>query len=158
MSGDSTLAQATRFYVYPHGPSELVDAIESVRRTEETELGARGSPRMSPSGWARVSGAMGIPFVVGFVLLGALSGDSPDYKSSDSKILDWYASHSHRVRDIAGIFVLAVSAVFFLWFLGQLRATLRAAEGAGDARRASRSRRARHSSLYWPSPDRRSPP
>jgi hypothetical protein len=86
---------------------------------------------MSPLRWARVSGAMGIPFVVGFVLLGGLSGNSPDYKSSDSKILDWYASHSHRVRDIAGIFVLAVSAVFFLWFLGQLRATLRAAEGAG---------------------------
>jgi hypothetical protein len=86
---------------------------------------------MSPSRWARVSGAMGIPFVVGFVLLGALSGNSPDYKSSDSKIMDWYASHGHRVRDIAGIFVLAISAVFFLWFLGHLRATLRSVEGAG---------------------------
>jgi len=75
---------------------------------------------------------MGIPFVIGFVLLGALSGNSPDYKSSDSKILDWYASHGHRVADIAGIFVLAVSAVFFLWFLGDLRATLSSAEGAGE--------------------------
>jgi hypothetical protein len=60
-----------------------------------------------------------------------LSGNSPDYKSSDSKILDWYASHGHRVSDIAGIFVLGVSAAFFLWFLGHLRATLRTAEGAG---------------------------
>jgi len=49
----------------------------------------------------------------------------------DSKILDWYASHGHRVSDIAGIFVLAISAAFFLWFLGYLRATLRSAEGAG---------------------------
>ena len=48
---------------------------------------------MSASRWARVSAAMGIPFVVGFVVLGVLSGNSPDYKSSDSKILDWYASH-----------------------------------------------------------------
>jgi hypothetical protein len=86
---------------------------------------------MSASSWARVSAAMGIPFVVGFVLLGVLSGNSPDYKSSDSKILDWYASHGHRVSDIAGIFVLAISAAFFLWFLGHLRATLRSAEGAG---------------------------
>jgi hypothetical protein len=86
---------------------------------------------MNASSWARVSAAMGIPFVVGFVLLGALSGNSPDYKSSDSKILDWYASHSHRVSDIAGIFVLAISAAFFLWFLGHLRATLMSAEGAG---------------------------
>ena len=74
---------------------------------------------------------MGIPFVIGFVLLGVLSGNSPDYKSSDSKILDWYANHGHRVADIAGIFVLAVSAVLFLWFLGHLRATLSFAEGAG---------------------------
>jgi hypothetical protein len=86
---------------------------------------------MNASGWARVSAAMGIPFVVGFVLLGVLSGNSPDYKSSDSKILDWYSSHSHRVSDIAGIFVLAISAAFFLWFLGQVRATLISAEGAG---------------------------
>jgi hypothetical protein len=74
---------------------------------------------------------MGVPFVVAFVLLGALSGNSPDYKSSDGKIQDWYASHSHRVGDIAGIFVLAVGAACFLWFLGHLRATLGAAEGAG---------------------------
>jgi hypothetical protein len=86
---------------------------------------------MNASSWARVNGAMGIPFVVGFVLLGVLSGNSPDYKSSDSKILDWYSSHSHRVSDIAGIFVLAISAAFFLWFLGHLRVTLMSAEGAG---------------------------
>lgn len=74
---------------------------------------------------------MGIPFVIGFVLLGLLSGNSPDYKSSNSKILDWYASHGHRVADIAGILVLAVSAAFFIWFVGHLRATLSSAEGAG---------------------------
>jgi hypothetical protein len=81
--------------------------------------------------WARVSGAMGIPFVVGFILLGALSGNSPDYRSSNSDITAWYASHSHRVRDLAGIFVLAVSATFFLWFLGRLRELLRSVEGNG---------------------------
>ena len=73
---------------------------------------------------------MGIPFVFGFVVLGALSGTRRT-TVSDRKILDWYASHSHRAGDIAGIFVLAVSAAFFLWFLGQLRATLLVAGGEG---------------------------
>jgi hypothetical protein len=86
---------------------------------------------MTNQGWARLSGAMGIPFVIGFIVLGALSGNSPDYKSSDRDITAWYASHSHRARDIAGIFILAVSAIFFLWFLGGLRETLRSVEGAG---------------------------
>ena len=81
--------------------------------------------------WARLSAAMGIPFVIGFAVLGALSGNSPDYKSSDVDITAWYANHTHRARDIAGIFILAVSATFFLWFLGGLRETLRTAEGAG---------------------------
>jgi hypothetical protein len=81
--------------------------------------------------WARLSAAMGSLFVIGFIVLGALSGNSPDYKSSDGDIASWYASHSHRARDIAGIFVLAVSATFFLWFLGGLRETLRSVEGSG---------------------------
>lgn len=81
--------------------------------------------------WARLSGAMGVLFVIGFIVLGALSGNSPDYKSSDNDITAWYASHSHRARDIAGFFILAVSATFFLWFLGGLRETLRAVEGEG---------------------------
>jgi hypothetical protein len=74
---------------------------------------------------------MGVPFVIGFILLGALSGNSPDYRSSNSDITAWYASHSHRVQDIAGIFILAVSATFFLWFLGRLRELLRSVEGKG---------------------------
>jgi hypothetical protein len=81
--------------------------------------------------WARLSGVTGILFVIGFVVLGALSGNSPDYKSSDGDIAAWYASHSHRARDIAGFFILAVSATVFLWFLGGLRETLRSVEGAG---------------------------
>jgi hypothetical protein len=86
---------------------------------------------MTNQSWARLSAAMGIPFVIGFIVLGALSGNSPDYKSSDGDITAWYANHTHRAKDIAGIFILAVSATFFLWFLGGLRETLRSAEGAG---------------------------
>ena len=86
---------------------------------------------MTNQGWARLSGAMGIPFVIGFIVFGALSGNSPDYKSSDGDITAWYASHSHRTMDFAGILILAVSANLFLWFLGGLRETLGSVQGVG---------------------------
>jgi hypothetical protein len=84
---------------------------------------------MSGSAWSRVSGAMGIPFAIAFVLGLALSGNSPDDTSSDQKIMDYYASHSHRVRDITTFFVLVVGLVFLVWFVGYLRELVRSAGG-----------------------------
>jgi hypothetical protein len=65
---------------------------------------------MSDSAWSRVSGAMGIPFAIAFVLGLALSGNSPDDTSSDQTIMDYYASHSHRVVRCQPTF--AVSATY----------------------------------------------
>lgn len=93
--------------------------------------------------WARLSGAMGILFVVGFIVLGALSGNSPDYKSSDSDITAWYASHSHRARDIAGIFILAVSATFFSGSSVACARRCELSRAKADAWRASPLRRVR---------------
>ena len=86
---------------------------------------------MTASGWARVSGAMGIPFVVAYVLILALTGSSPSDTSSDTKIMNYYGSHSHRVRDLTVFFIAIAGAALFLWFLGHLRALLRSAEGPG---------------------------
>jgi hypothetical protein len=91
---------------------------------------------MSASAWTRVSGAMGIPFVVAFVVGLVLSGNSPDDTSSDQTITDYYASHGHRVRDITTFFVVVVGLVFLVWFVGHLQALLRSAEG-GSGRAAS---------------------
>jgi hypothetical protein len=87
---------------------------------------------MSASAWTRVSGAMGIPFVVAFVVGLVLSGNAPDDTSSDQTIMDYYASHSHRVRDITTFFVLAVGLVFLVWFISHLHGLLRSAGGDGD--------------------------
>lgn len=65
--------------------------------------------------WAAFSG---IGFVVGFLagiaLFGAGAGSQP------AEIAAYYSSHGHRVRQIAGFYVLGVSVLFFLWFVAVL--------------------------------------
>jgi hypothetical protein len=84
---------------------------------------------MSASAWTRVSGAMGIPFVIAYLVTIALTGDTPDDQSSDEKILDYYASHSNRVKDITTFFVIVVGLLLLVWFVGHMHRVLRSAEG-----------------------------
>jgi hypothetical protein len=86
---------------------------------------------MSASAWKHVGGAMGIPFVIAYVLLFALTGNSPDDTSSDQKILDYYGSHSHRVKEITMFFVLAVALILLIWFLGHMHGMLSSTESGG---------------------------
>jgi hypothetical protein len=86
---------------------------------------------MIVSGWTRVSAAMGIPFAVAYLVILNLTNDSPDDSSSDAKIMNYYGSHSHRVRDITAFFVVLAGGALFLWFLGHLRGLLSSAEGVG---------------------------
>ena len=81
---------------------------------------------MSRERWAA---ATGLPLVIGWILILVLTGNSPDDSSSDHKILSYYASHGHRVKEITVFFVLAVAVAFFVWFLGTLRTLLLKAEG-----------------------------
>src|SRR5207302_9754810 len=80
---------------------------------------------------AKPASAMGIPFVVAYVVILNLTSDSPDDGSSDATIMSYYGSHSHRVRDITAFFVVLAGGALFLWFLGHLRGLLSSAEGAG---------------------------
>jgi hypothetical protein len=88
---------------------------------------------MSASTWTRVGGAMGIPFVVAYVLLFVLTGNSPDDTSSDAKIMDYYGSHSHRVKEITMFFVLAVALILLIWFVGHMQTVLSSADSGGNA-------------------------
>lgn len=87
---------------------------------------------MSASAWTRVGGAMGIPFVIAYILTIALSWNTPDDGSSDEKILDYYASHGNRVKDITTFFVVAVGLLLLAWFVGHLYGVLRSTEGEGS--------------------------
>ncbi len=90
---------------------------------------------MNASVWTRVSGAMGIPFVIAYVVTLALTGNAPDDGSSDEKILDYYASHSNRVKDITTFFVIVVGLLVLIWFVGHVHRVLGAVEG--DSGRAA---------------------
>jgi hypothetical protein len=86
---------------------------------------------MTSTSWARIGGGMGIPFVVVFVVIVLIAGDSPDDQASDTTILDYYASHGNRVRDIVSFFLAVAGLALFVWFLGHLRAMLSAADVGG---------------------------
>jgi len=86
---------------------------------------------VSTTAWKRVSGAMGIPFVIAVIVTIALAGNAPDDQSSDEKILDYYASHSNRVKDITTFFVIVVGLLLLVWFVGHVHAVLRAASDDG---------------------------
>jgi hypothetical protein len=81
---------------------------------------------MTKDRWAA---ATGLPLIIGWIVLMVLSGGGPSDTSKDHTILKWYASHSHRVKDIATFFVLAVASIFFVWFIAHLRTLLLRSEG-----------------------------
>jgi hypothetical protein len=73
-------------------------------------------------------GAAGIASVVMVVAARLVAGAAPGVRASASEIASYYANSSHWHRQEAGLIVGALSMVFFLWFLGGLRAWLRAGE------------------------------
>jgi hypothetical protein len=82
------------------------------------------------SRWDRWSPAAGIVFVVLWIVAFAVTSGSPDTGDADAKILSYYADSGHRARDFAGLFLVLAASLFFLWFLGVLRARLAAVEGS----------------------------
>jgi len=75
----------------------------------------------------RLAAATGIVFVIMQVATGFAMGDTPDFDAGPGEIRDYF------VDDGGGILLVtmlnALSAFFFIWFLGSLRAVLRVAEG-----------------------------
>jgi MFS family permease len=55
--------------------------------------------------------------------------DQPQEKDADSKIVSYFADHSHRVHGVVGFFVFLAGLVLLLGFLGALRERLLEAEG-----------------------------
>jgi hypothetical protein len=78
--------------------------------------------------WVRAAGAAGIASVVMVIAARLVAGGAPGVAASASEVASYYAKSSHWHRQEAGLIVGALSMVFFLWFLGGLRARLRAGE------------------------------
>jgi hypothetical protein len=65
-------------------------------------------------------------WVVGIIILEG-PADQPNSDSSAATILDFFQSEENAI--LAGTLIFMIGTLFFLWFLGALRATLHTAEG-----------------------------
>jgi hypothetical protein len=79
----------------------------------------------NPGRWIPLSG---IVYVVLFVLVFVLTGDSPQGSDPDSEYLAYYGDSGNRNQEIVVFFLLAVAAIAFVWFVAHLRGRLRAVE------------------------------
>lgn len=64
--------------------------------------------------------------VLGFVATGLTVPDAPDFNDPGAEVLQYYDDKHGRVQ--AGGYLYAVAGLFYLWFLGGLRAAMAAAE------------------------------
>jgi hypothetical protein len=82
---------------------------------------------MSSSRWERLAPLTGIVFVVFAVVAAILSGSTPDPNDSTAGVAGFWQVHD--TRELWSSYIGALGVVFFLWFVGSLRAALRRYEG-----------------------------
>jgi hypothetical protein len=85
-------------------------------------------PVARESQWTRWAPIGGIAFIVLFVIGMALYS-TPDVDNAPGQISSFYDDKGNRTEIIISGYLLVLSGVFFLWFLGSLRARLLEAEG-----------------------------
>jgi hypothetical protein len=78
--------------------------------------------------YVRYGAMTGIFGVVLFVLAFAIQPKPPAPDASPSEVLNYFVDHHDAVH--VGELLFSAAAFFFLWFIGTLRSTLAAAEGA----------------------------
>ena len=81
------------------------------------------------TGMARWSPLSGVVFVAAWVIAIAITSGSPSSDDSDTSIVNYYNSSSHRSKDIIALFCVLIGLLFFIWFLSALRTRLARAEG-----------------------------
>jgi hypothetical protein len=86
---------------------------------------------MQKSTLERLAPLTGVVFFGLIIALFILGGNQPGVSKSTADVVKFW--HDHRTREIIGALLGGVAVLFFLWFAGSLRATLRLAEG-GEGR------------------------
>ncbi len=92
-----------------------------------------GEARMAEERWEKIAAATGIVFVILGVTAYLMAGQPPKAGASAQEVLAYHYDNldAHRTAN----YLWGVAGIFFVWFLGSLRAHLRRAEG--DAGRLS---------------------
>jgi hypothetical protein len=83
---------------------------------------------MGQQRWSALAPLTGVAFVVLTVIAFAVGGETPDVSDSPQKILSFY--NDNDTEQMFAAFFLSLGAVLLFFFLGVLRAVLRAGEGA----------------------------
>lgn len=85
--------------------------------------------------WQRFAAGTGL-VAAGFMLASYVVLNAAALPSKEADMAAWYSSDTNRAQLLTSWYLVAIGAVFSLWFLGELRSVLRKAEG-GDGRLAT---------------------
>jgi hypothetical protein len=87
---------------------------------------------MSPQRYSRLAASSGFIFVALFVIAfgGFIAPGAPKADAPAPEWVSYYVNHQSRIQ--VGLAILCVATFAFLWFLGNVRERLAAAEGNGD--------------------------
>lgn len=85
---------------------------------------------MAEERWERLAAATGIAFVVVTAVALFMAPTPPDPGTAPDVVATYYTDNGDKLR--LQSYLLGIGGIFFLWFLGTLRAFLGAAEGANN--------------------------
>jgi len=97
------------------------------RTINSRAIGALEEAGMDNRRWERLAAATGIVFVGLQLATIPLMGDTPDFDAKIGTIRDYLVDDGGKL--LLAVTLNALSAFFFIWFLGSLRSVLRVAEG-----------------------------
>jgi len=127
----SSFARQLRVPVAPPEVTEtgpgVLDAGRAAPHDQSCATGARWEAEMDTRQWERLAAATGIVFVILQAATGPLMGDSPDFDAGAGEIREYLVDDGGTI--LLATTLNALSAFFFIWFLGSLRSVLRVAEG-----------------------------
>lgn len=85
---------------------------------------------MAEERWEKLAAATGIVFVIVAAIGLLVAPTPPDPGASPDEVVSYFTDNGDKLRLQA--LLLGIAGIFFLWFLGTLRAFLGAAEGANN--------------------------
>jgi hypothetical protein len=88
---------------------------------------ARAPARQDWTRWEPLTGVAAVVLWLLGVFISEEAGNPPESEASPEQVLAWYQDESTAI--VAGGFLFMLGGAFFLWFVGNLRSRLLAAEG-----------------------------